>query len=39
MLNCRVPCKWDTLIKVGELVKENPEEAAKIVRLWLQDAA
>lgn len=29
----------DTLIKVGELVKENPEEAAKIVRLWLQDAA
>ncbi|WP_319413014.1 flagellar basal-body MS-ring/collar protein FliF [uncultured Cohaesibacter sp.] len=29
----------DTLIKVGELVKENPEEAAKIIRLWLQDAA
>ncbi|WP_316860510.1 flagellar basal-body MS-ring/collar protein FliF [uncultured Cohaesibacter sp.] len=29
----------DTLIKVGELVKENPEEAAKIVRLWLSDAA
>ncbi len=31
--------QMDTLIKVGELVKENPEEAAKIVRLWLQDAA
>ena len=29
----------DTLIKVGELVNENPEEAAKIIRLWLQDAA
>ncbi|SNY91115.1 flagellar M-ring protein FliF [Cohaesibacter sp. ES.047] len=29
----------DTLIKVGEMVKENPEEAAKIIRLWLQDAA
>ena len=29
----------DTLVKVGELVKENPEEAAKIIRLWLQDAA
>lgn len=29
----------DTLIRVGELVEENPEEAAKIVRLWLQDAA
>nr|WP_319486180.1 flagellar basal-body MS-ring/collar protein FliF [uncultured Cohaesibacter sp.] len=29
----------DTLIKVGDLVKENPEEAAKIIRLWLQDAA
>ncbi|TLP48165.1 flagellar M-ring protein FliF [Cohaesibacter sp. CAU 1516] len=31
--------QMDTLLKVGELVKENPEEAAKIVRLWLQDAA
>ena len=29
----------DTLIKVGDMVKENPEEAAKIIRLWLQDAA
>ncbi|WP_319530042.1 flagellar basal-body MS-ring/collar protein FliF [uncultured Cohaesibacter sp.] len=29
----------DTLLKVGEMVKENPEEAAKIIRLWLQDAA
>ena len=29
----------DTLVKVGDLVKENPEEAAKIIRLWLQDAA
>lgn len=29
----------DTLIKVGEMVNENPEEAAKIIRLWLQDAA
>ena len=29
----------DTLLKVGELVTENPEEAAKIIRLWLQDAA
>nr|WP_097155492.1 flagellar basal-body MS-ring/collar protein FliF [Cohaesibacter gelatinilyticus] len=29
----------DTLLRVGELVEENPEEAAKIVRLWLQDAA
>ncbi|PLW75612.1 flagellar basal-body MS-ring/collar protein FliF [Cohaesibacter celericrescens] len=29
----------DTLIKVGEMVKDNPEEAAKIIRLWLQDAA
>ena len=29
----------DTLVRVGELVNENPEEAAKIIRLWLQDAA
>lgn len=29
----------DTLLKVGEMVNENPEEAAKIIRLWLQDAA
>ncbi|MCV6576137.1 MAG: flagellar basal-body MS-ring/collar protein FliF [Cohaesibacter sp.] len=29
----------DTLIRVGELINENPEEAAKIVRQWLQDAA
>nr|WP_321455999.1 flagellar basal-body MS-ring/collar protein FliF [uncultured Cohaesibacter sp.] len=29
----------DTLIKVGDMVKDNPEEAAKIIRLWLQDAA
>lgn len=29
----------DTLIRVGELVNENPEEAAKIIRQWLQDAA
>jgi flagellar M-ring protein FliF len=29
----------DALLRVGELVEENPEEAAKIVRLWLQDAA
>ena len=29
----------DTLVRVGEMVNENPEEAAKIIRLWLQDAA
>ena len=29
----------DTLERVGKMVSENPEEATKIIRLWLQDAA